>query len=33
VNSAVVAAGNQSPKFGKIKDLVDEGGTFFFIRK
>jgi hypothetical protein len=33
VNSAVVAAGNQSPKFGKIKDLADEGGTFFFIRK
>jgi tetratricopeptide (TPR) repeat protein len=33
VNTAVVAAGNQSPKFGKIKDLVDEGGTFFFIRK
>ncbi|HQQ94312.1 MAG TPA: tetratricopeptide repeat protein [Bacteroidia bacterium] len=33
VSSAVTAAGNQSPKFGKIKDLTDEGGTFFFIRK
>jgi tetratricopeptide (TPR) repeat protein len=33
VNSAVIAAGNQSPKFGKIKDLADEGGTFFFIKK
>lgn len=33
VSAAVVQAGNQSPKFGKIKDLVDEGGTFFFIRK
>jgi tetratricopeptide (TPR) repeat protein len=33
VNTAVTAAGNQSPKFGKIKDLVDEGGTFFFIKK
>lgn len=33
VSSAVVAAGNQSPKFGKIKDLADEGGTFFFIKK
>lgn len=33
VTSAVVAAGNQAPKFGKIKDLEDEGGTFFFIKK
>lgn len=33
VSSSVVAAGNQSPKFGKIKDLADEGGTFFFIKK
>ncbi len=33
VSSAVTAAGNQTPKFGKIKDLEDEGGTYFFIRK
>lgn len=33
VCTAVVQAGNQSPKFGKIKDLEDEGGTYFFIRK
>ncbi len=33
VSAAVVGAGNQSPKFGKIKDLEDEGGTYFFIRK
>ena len=33
VISAVTAAGNQAPKFGKIKDLEDEGGTFFFIKK
>ena len=33
VSSAVSAAGNQAPKFGKIKDLIDEGGTFFFIKK
>ncbi|MBX3163726.1 MAG: caspase family protein [Bacteroidetes bacterium] len=33
VTSAVKAAGNQAPKFGKIKDLEDEGGTFFFIKK
>lgn len=33
VSAAVIQAGNQSPKFGKIKDLEDEGGTFFFIRK
>jgi hypothetical protein len=33
VSAAVVAAGNQSPKFGKIKDLEDEGGTYFFIKK
>jgi tetratricopeptide (TPR) repeat protein len=33
VSAAVVQAGNQSPKFGKIKDLEDEGGTYFFIRK
>jgi len=31
--SAVTAAGNQAPKFGKIKDLEDGGGTFFFIKK
>ncbi|MDI1353653.1 MAG: caspase family protein [bacterium] len=30
---AVSNAGNQAPKFGKIKDLEDEGGTYFFIRK
>ena len=29
----VSQAGNQAPKFGKIKDLVDEGGTYFFIKK
>lgn len=33
VISAVTQAGNQAPKFGKIKDLADEGGTFFFIKK
>lgn len=33
VNGAVVQAGNQAPKFGKIKDLEDEGGTFFFMKK
>ncbi|MEI6020353.1 MAG: hypothetical protein WCR21_04430, partial [Bacteroidota bacterium] len=33
VTAAVSAAGNQAPKFGKIKDLEDEGGTFFFIKK
>ena len=33
VNVAVTQAGNQSPKFGKIKDLEDEGGTYFFIKK
>jgi tetratricopeptide (TPR) repeat protein len=33
VSSAVSAAGNQAPKFGKIKDLEDEGGTYFFIKK
>ena len=33
VTSAVVGAGNQAPKFGKIKDLEDEGGTYFFIKK
>ncbi|HWY10558.1 MAG TPA: tetratricopeptide repeat protein [Bacteroidia bacterium] len=33
VISAVTSAGNQAPKFGKIKDLEDEGGTFFFIKK
>ena len=33
VSAAVIQAGNQSPKFGKIKDLEDEGGTYFFIRK
>lgn len=33
VTTAVSAAGNQAPKFGKIKDLEDEGGTFFFIKK
>jgi len=33
VSTAVTAAGNQTPKFGKIKDLEDEGGTYFFIRK
>ncbi len=33
VTSAVVQSGNQAPKFGKIKDLEDEGGTFFFIKK
>lgn len=33
VNTAVTQAGNQTPKFGKIKDLEDEGGTYFFIRK
>jgi tetratricopeptide (TPR) repeat protein len=33
VTSSVQQAGNQAPKFGKIKDLEDEGGTFFFIKK
>jgi tetratricopeptide (TPR) repeat protein len=33
VSAAVSQAGNQAPKFGKIKDLVDEGGTYFFIKK
>jgi tetratricopeptide (TPR) repeat protein len=33
VTSAVSQAGNQAPKFGKIKDLEDEGGTYFFIKK
>jgi tetratricopeptide (TPR) repeat protein len=33
VSTAVSAAGNQAPKFGKIKDLEDEGGTYFFIKK
>jgi hypothetical protein len=33
VTAAVTKAGNQAPKFGKIKDLEDEGGTFFFVKK
>jgi tetratricopeptide (TPR) repeat protein len=33
VTYAVSQAGNQAPKFGKIKDLEDEGGTYFFIKK
>ena len=33
VSAAVSQAGNQVPKFGKIKDLEDEGGTYFFIKK
>jgi len=33
VTASVAAAGNQAPKFGKIKDLEDEGGTYFFIKK
>ncbi|MCC6370271.1 MAG: tetratricopeptide repeat protein [Bacteroidia bacterium] len=33
VSAAVSQAGNQAPKFGKIKDLEDEGGTYFFIKK
>ncbi len=33
VISAVSAGGNQAPKFGKIKDLEDENGTFFFMKK
>ncbi len=33
VSAAVSQAGNQAPKFGKIKDLEDQGGTYFFIRK
>lgn len=33
VSTAVSQAGNQVPKFGKIKDLEDEGGTYFFIKK
>ncbi len=33
VTAAVSQAGNQAPKFGKIKDLEDEGGTYFFIKK
>jgi tetratricopeptide (TPR) repeat protein len=33
VTYSVSQAGNQAPKFGKIKDLEDEGGTYFFIKK
>lgn len=33
VTVSVAQAGNQAPKFGKIKDLEDEGGTYFFIKK
>jgi tetratricopeptide (TPR) repeat protein len=33
VTTVVSQGGNQAPKFGKIKDLEDEGGTFFFIKK
>jgi tetratricopeptide (TPR) repeat protein len=33
VISAVAVGGNQAPKFGKIKDLEDENGTFFFMKK
>jgi len=33
VTASVAQAGNQAPKFGKIKDLEDEGGTYFFIKK
>ncbi len=33
VTVSVSQAGNQAPKFGKIKDLEDEGGTYFFIKK
>lgn len=33
VTASVSQAGNQAPKFGKIKDLEDEGGTYFFIKK
>ncbi len=33
VTTSVAQAGNQAPKFGKIKDLEDEGGTYFFIKK
>ena len=33
VSYAVSQSGNQAPKFGKIKDLEDNGGTFFFIKK
>jgi tetratricopeptide (TPR) repeat protein len=33
VTYSVSQAGNQAPKFGRIKDLEDEGGTYFFIRK
>jgi hypothetical protein len=33
VTTVVAQGGNQAPKFGKIKDLEDEGGTFFFIKK
>ncbi|MBX3163860.1 MAG: tetratricopeptide repeat protein [Bacteroidetes bacterium] len=30
---SVSQQGNQAPKFGKIKDLEDAGGTFFFMKK
>ncbi len=33
VTTSVAGSGNQAPKFGKIKDLEDEGGTYFFIKK
>lgn len=33
VSASVSQAGNQAPKFGKIKDLEDEGGTYFFMKK
>jgi hypothetical protein len=32
VSGVVEKTGNQSPKFGVIKGLSDQGGTFFFVR-
>lgn len=33
VTEAVMQSGNQTPRFGKIKGMEDEGGTFFFVSK
>jgi len=32
VSSVVEKTGSQSPKFGVIKGLSDQGGSFFFVR-
>ena len=33
VTKAVSETNKQSPKFGKISGMIDEDGTFFFIKK